>query len=68
LYKVIECESSWNTNAVGDSGLAFGLAQFHKPTFLAFCEGNYYNPFNQLKCFTQMMSKGLGRHWTCFKN
>jgi hypothetical protein len=68
LYKVIECESSWKYNAVGDSGEAFGLLQFHKPTFDKFCKGEYKNPFDQIDCVIEMFNKGLQRHWTCFKN
>jgi soluble lytic murein transglycosylase-like protein len=41
LYRVIQCESSWRTNIYGDNGLAFGIAQFHRPTFDRFCKGNY---------------------------
>jgi len=67
LYKVIECESSWNSNAIGDLGKAFGLAQFHKPTFDRFCEGEYKNPFDQIKCFVKMAAEKGQQHWTCFK-
>lgn len=31
MIKVIKCESSFNSEAVGDHGLSFGLAQFYMP-------------------------------------
>ena len=30
---VLKAESNYNPTAVGDHGLAYGIAQFHKPTF-----------------------------------
>jgi len=67
LESIIHCESSWNSEAIGDSGLAFGLAQFHKLTFDGHCIGEYKNPFDQLNCFAKMMSEGKEKHWTCFR-
>ena len=64
-YRLIMCESSLNTEAVGDSSKAFSLLQFHKPTFYHFCEGDYYSAKDQLNCGARMISEGLGSHWTC---
>lgn len=66
LYEIVQCESSWNDKAVGDNGKAYSLAQFHRPTFDRFCEGEYENPFNQLECMAKMFSEGLQDHWTCY--
>jgi hypothetical protein len=65
LYGLIQCESSLNPYAVGDSGKARNLAQFHKPTFNHFCKGEYDNAKDQLICLAQMLKDGLGSHWTC---
>lgn len=67
LYKVIECESNFVWNAIGDNGKAVSVAQYHKPTFNQFCKGNYYNPYDQLECFARMVKEKLGHHWTCFR-
>jgi soluble lytic murein transglycosylase-like protein len=72
LYNVIQCESNWNHRAVGDSGLAFSLAQFHKQTFNSFKEMakmdlDYYNPFDQIELMVWSFSKGLQNHWTCHR-
>lgn len=69
LMQVIKCESSYRTNAVGDDGLAYGLLQFHKPTFDKFCEGNYYSAKDQLVCAAKMWSQNEKNklHWSCWK-
>jgi hypothetical protein len=68
LARLIKCESSFNHNQYGDSGRAWGILQFHKPTFEHFCKGDYKNIKDQLECGARMISEGLGFHWTCMKN
>jgi hypothetical protein len=67
LLQVIKCESSFNHNQYGDSGKAFGLAQFHKPTFNQYCKGNYYSAKDQLICLAEMWQNGKQKHWSCWK-
>jgi hypothetical protein len=68
LMQVIECESGFKVKVKGDSGKAYGLLQFHKPTFKGFCKGDYYSPKDQLECAGQMFqTPKLKLHWTCFK-
>lgn len=72
LYNIVNCESSWNYQVIGDSGLAYGLAQFHKSTWDSFSKSygeklDYYNPFHQIDLMTWAFSKGLSSHWTCTK-
>ena len=62
---LIRCESTFNKTAIRDSGRAYGLLQFHKPTFNQYCEGDYYNYNDQLNCGAEMLSRGLAYHWTC---
>ena len=67
IYQTIICESNFRHEGVfGDSGKAYGIAQFHKPTFDGFCEGDYYNMEDQLECMAKMFSNNLQSHWTCF--
>jgi len=70
LMQVIKCESSFRTTAIGDGGLAYGLLQFHRPTFDGFCEGNYYSAKDQLTCAAKMWSEKESNklHWSCFRN
>jgi hypothetical protein len=67
LLTTIQCESSFKYNAIGDNGLAIGVAQFHKPTFDRFCKGEYTSTKDQLKCMAEMWQKGYQRHWSCWK-
>ena len=66
IKKTIECESNYNRWAVGDQGAAFGIAQFHWPTFERYCHGNYYSAEDQINCMVEMIAKGGQKNWTCF--
>ena len=68
LLKVLQCESSLlHYGVFGDNSRAYGVAQFHEPTFKQVCKGDYKNYKDQINCFVKMMSQGLGKHWTCAK-
>ena len=69
LYRTIQCESGFRNDGVfGDSGKAYGIAQFHLPTFKQFCTGDYTNMRDQLDCMAKMFSQNLQSHWTCFNH
>ena len=70
IKEVIACESSWDSNAIGDGGKAVGLAQFHATTFNYWAK--YYglkadrnSPEDQIKLMTLMFGDNLSSHWTC---
>lgn len=70
LKKVIQCESSYKVEAVGDGGRARNLLQFHKPTFDLYSkkfgeELDYNSGYDQIKLASWMWSKGLQYHWSC---
>jgi soluble lytic murein transglycosylase-like protein len=72
LRKVIQLESTWNTEAVGDSGLAYSLSQFHEQTFnwfseLSGIEGEYTNPYDQIRLTVWAFDNGYQYHWTTYK-
>ena len=72
LRKVIQLESTWNTEAVGDSGLAYSLSQFHEQTFnwfseLSGIEGEYTNPYDQIRLMVWAFDNGYQYHWTTYK-
>ena len=67
MYFTLKGESGFNEKAIGDNGLAFGIAQFHRPTFDRFCEGNYYNTNDQLECMARLFSEGKEYHWSAWK-
>jgi len=73
--KIVEnvafCESTLRYNAVGDGGHAYGILQFHKPTFLQFEKKygedlNYNSSYDQAKLASKMIKDGYGSHWTCY--
>ena len=68
LYKCIVIESGWQENPRGwnDGGLAYGIAQFHKPTFLSNCKGEYRNTYDQLNCFVKMNADHKDKNWSCW--
>jgi hypothetical protein len=74
-YPFIDCiiqrESGWNPEAVGDKGLARGIFQFHRATFDRFSkkfglELDYYKPNDQLLLFERMLDENFNLigHWT----
>ena len=69
MIAVIKCESNFrHENVYGDGGRAYGLCQFHKPTFDDNCEKcNYYSIDDQIDTMAKMFSLGLQHHWTCYK-
>lgn len=76
---LIEClvkyESSGDKNAVGDSGLAKGILQFHQPTFNQYCVEKYglidniWDPNIQKECANRMLEDSFGniKHWSVYK-
>lgn len=67
------CESNLVHNAVGDNGLARGVAQFHESTFdhFAVLSGfsglSYLDMESQLNLMAWAWSNGLQSHWSCYK-
>lgn len=68
----LKCESGYRHEGVyGDSGLAYGIAQFHEATFNSFKktagmpELEYKDRTDQIQLMAWAFSKGLKRHWTC---
>jgi len=67
LYKVIECESSWNPNAKNKNSTASGVAQFLDSTFKYECKGEKNDPYAQIDCMIRMFNEGKKRQWECFR-
>ncbi len=64
------CESSHRLSVYGDGGSAYGVMQFHKPTFYEYSKKlgqnlNYYSNYDQIKLASYMISQGKSYHWTC---
>lgn len=73
LEGVIRCESNWRANVYGDGGHAFGVLQFHKPTFDRWAkqmgeELDYYSYHDQIKLGAWAFAQGENYKddWTCY--
>lgn len=72
--KVAACESEYKTTALGDNGKAYGVFQFHKPTFTEFAKKfgddslEYKNVEHSIELAMWAISQGKGAHWTCYRN
>ena len=74
LNRLVELESNWKVDALGDGGKAFGPAQFWETTFNQFKgeagmpELKYRDPQDQLTLMAWAVRNNLGYHWTTYKN
>ena len=72
LREIVNLESSWKETAVGDNGKAWGLVQFHEPTFNQFKQEagmdylEYENPYHQLTLLVWSFENGKEKHWTTY--
>ncbi len=69
---IAACESSLKPTALGDGGKAYGIYQFHKPTFELFSKKlgeklNYYNTEDNIKLAIWALANDKGHHWSCYK-
>jgi len=67
---IAKCESMLNPTAVGDGGLAYGVFQFHKPTFEMFAKKigeslDYYKTEDNIKLAVWAFANDREFHWTC---
>lgn len=70
--KVIQCESHYNINAVGDEGRSRGIAQFQEPSFnrlsrLMGEELDYNSSHDQIKLMVWSIANGHGMEWTAYR-
>ena len=70
---IATCESELKTNAVGDHGKAYGIYQFHKPTFDEFSKKlgekmDYHDTEDNIKLAIWALSKDKGQHWSCYRH
>lgn len=67
FLNVIQCESHWNPNAVGDQGTSFGLAQLHNPVSdWGITSTQAKNPEVALPIMAKAWEDGKQRKWSCW--
>jgi len=71
---ILENESHFRPEAIGDNGLAVGIAQFHLNTFKTFRrlmgetgKDLRTNPEESIKILCWALSTGRGYHWTAYR-
>lgn len=60
-------ESGWNSDAVGDSGRSFGLAQIHLPAHPHITSAQAKDPKFALNFIVDEFKKGNQWKWTCWR-
>lgn len=73
-HKIIECESNWRPNVIGDKDYphpAYGLIQVQKRTWKWLSgkmdfEGDIDNLNDQIDFLVLAIENGYGHHWTCY--
>jgi len=73
-YKIIECESNWRPNIVGDQNYphpAYGLIQVQKRTWKWLSkkmdfEGDINNLNDQIDFLVLALENGYGHYWSCY--
>lgn len=68
MRTVVQCESRWNTNAIGDNGNSHGLVQIHLPSHPTILKVEATNPDFALNFLAKNLSQGKGAMWTCYRN
>ncbi len=73
LREIVRLESGWRDDVYGDSGKAYSLVQFHRPTFEQFKKEagmdylEYENPYNQLTLLVWAFENNYQKHWTTYQ-
>ncbi len=67
MFKTLECESGYRTDAVGDHGTSFGIAQIHLPAHPDITKEQAFDPDFSIDFMGKEMGKGNAWKWTCFK-
>jgi soluble lytic murein transglycosylase-like protein len=68
FMKVINCESSFNPNAVGDNGHSYGLAQINLPAHPEVSKEQATDPNFALGWMANQWEQGRQDEWTCYRN
>ena len=67
VVRTIQCECSFNPNAIGDNGTSFGLAQIHLPAHPNITKEQALDPKFAIEFITSEFQKGNQWKWTCYK-
>lgn len=69
FLRLIQCESAWREDALGDAKTSFGVLQFKKDTFSLFSDKFNFrnhdinNSYHQVDLAAKMIKEGYILHW-----
>jgi soluble lytic murein transglycosylase-like protein len=64
---VVQCESNYDPNALGDKGASRGLTQINRPAHPNISDEQAFDIEFSLDFLAENLSKDKGRLWTCWK-
>lgn len=72
ILNMIKCESKGNPQAIGDSGLAKGIMQYHTETFIRHSKEfgevlDINSQYDQIKLAVWAISTNKGNEWTSYR-
>jgi len=67
LENVLNCESTFNPEAVGDATTSFGIAQIHLIAHPEISLQEALNPVWAIDYLASSISSGKGNQWTCYR-
>ena len=70
--EVADCESDFRADIYGDSGKAYGIYQFHRPTFEMFSKKlgeklDYFDVEDNIRLAIWALANDRGHHWSCYR-
>lgn len=67
LVATLRCESRFYSNAVGDNGSSFGVAQIHLPAHLDVSKAQALDPLWSIDWAAREFAQGRAYQWTCYR-
>lgn len=68
LKTVINCESGYKTNAIGDNGHSRGLVQIYDDYHPNISHEQAFDPVFAINFLADNINAGKGHLWTCYRN
>ena len=67
LVDTLDCESDFNSNAIGDHGTSYGVAQIHLAAHPEVTKSEALDPLWSIKWAAQEFAAGNADLWSCYK-
>ena len=67
ITKIVRCESSFRSDAIGDGGKSYGLVQIHQPSWPDITKEQAFDPEFAIEFLAKKLSEDKGELWTCYR-